>query len=81
MFLIILFVRKRFHPYDGFLVPVYFILYGILRFVVEFFRGDHNPTHVFGLSDQQMFSLLSIAIGIGFYFVLSRRPGARAVAK
>lgn len=78
--LIILFIRKHFHPYDGFLVPVYFILYGILRFIVEFFRGDHNPTHIFNLSDQQIFSLVFIAFGIAVYFLIPRRPGAKKAA-
>ena len=73
----IVMARRRWYPYAGFLVPVYFVLYGVFRFIVEFFRGDHNPVHVFGLSDQQLFSLIFAGVGVALFFLLARRPGAR----
>ncbi len=62
--LIMLAMRKKWHPFEGFTLPAYFTLYGILRFIVEYFRGDHNPTHILSLSDQQVFSLLFSLTGI-----------------
>ena len=74
-------VRERWYPFPGVMIPAYFVLYGILRLVLEFFRGDHNPTH-FGdlLSDQQVFSLLFFVIGAVLFAVIYVRrrqsPGA-----
>ncbi len=73
MCLLIRWIGKRWHPYDGVMVPVYFVMYGTLRFIVEFFRGDHNPTSLFGLSDQQLFSVAFALFGVVMYFVLARR--------
>lgn len=69
---IMLLLRRYWNPYTGFMMPLYFILYGIFRFIVEFYRGDHNPIH-FGLTDQQIFSLLLIVAGIALYHYLKRR--------
>lgn len=73
---IILLLRRYWSPYDGFTMPAYFVLYGLFRFVVEFFRGDHNPVHIFGLSDQQVFSIVFALTGIMlFFFLRTRKPG------
>ncbi|MFP6581551.1 MAG: prolipoprotein diacylglyceryl transferase [Candidatus Hydrogenedentota bacterium] len=69
---IMLSLRKWWNPYTGFTFPMYFIIYGSFRFGLEFLRGDHNPVHAFGLSDQQLFSLGGVVIGIVFFFVLGR---------
>ncbi len=69
---ILLYLRKHWNPFDGFLLPTYFVIYGIGRFVVEFFRGDHNPTHVLDLSDQQIFSV-AFALGSVVLFAIMRR--------
>ena len=79
IFLIMLYLRKKWQPFTGYALPVYFVLYGILRFIVEFFRGDHNPTHFTTLTDQQVFSLLAIVFGIALYFVLRRHAPAKHV--
>lgn len=80
--LLMLALRKKWHPFPGFLLPAYLFLYGVKRFIVEFFRGDHNPTH-FGarLSDQQVFCLIFMAIGAFLFLVVwayhkSKRPTA-----
>jgi phosphatidylglycerol:prolipoprotein diacylglycerol transferase len=53
-------MRKRPHP-DGAILWWYFVLAGIARFVVEFWRTN---THVaFGLSAAQLFSVLMVAVG------------------
>lgn len=71
--LIMLALRKKWHPFPGYLLPAYFVLYGIKRFIVEFFRGDHNPTHFGGhISDQQVFCILFILVGVTL-FVLAQK--------
>jgi phosphatidylglycerol---prolipoprotein diacylglyceryl transferase len=72
---ILLAMRKYWHPFDGFTMPAYLVLYGVFRFIVEFYRGDHNPVHIWGLSDQQLFSLFFAALGVVLFFVLRRRAG------
>jgi prolipoprotein diacylglyceryltransferase len=54
-------------------MPLYFVLYGLFRFVVEFYRGDHNPVRMFNLSDQQVFSLAFAAFGLILFAILWRR--------
>jgi len=80
-FVVMFYVRKRWHPFDGFLMPLYFVMYGIFRFFVEFLRGDHNPTHFGSLSDQQIFCILFVlfALGLFVYFkVTARKPASSA---
>ena len=58
-------------PFRGFVLPTYLVLYGIMRFIVEFFRGDHNPTHFGGhLSDQQVFCIILVFVGGGLFWYL-----------
>ena len=75
----LLLLRKKWYPYVGFQLPIYLIGYGVLRFIVEMYRGDHNPTHFLGLTDQQFFSVVFAILGVVLYFVLRRRPGAYPV--
>lgn len=69
---IMLSLRKWWNPFPGFTLPVYFVLYGIFRFIVEFYRDDDNPILAFGLSDQQLFSLGGAAIGLILFIILAR---------
>lgn len=73
---IMLYSRERWHPVSGYLLPLYFILYGIKRFIVECFRGDGNPTNLgFGLlSNQQVFCIFSILLGAALFLYLRSRP-------
>lgn len=77
IFGMLLLMRKKWHPYKGFTLAVYMVSYGTLRFLVEFLRGDHNPTRIAGLSDQQVFSLLLAGIGLILFFTMRRRPALR----
>ena len=74
---ILLALRRYWNPFPGFTVPAYLVLYGAFRFVVEFYRGDHNPVHMLGLSDQQLFSLAFALLGAGLFVFLKMRaqPG------
>lgn len=71
--LVMLAIRRKWHPFDGFMLFVYFALYGVLRFIIEFFRGDHNPTRLGIVSDQQVFSLLFALLGVVFFFYMKWR--------
>lgn len=71
--LLLLFLRKQWNPFVGFTMPAYLILYGIMRFTVEMFRGDGNPTGLGGgyFTDQQLFSVLSVIVGLVIFLFLS----------
>jgi len=71
--LVLLLLRKKWHPFYGFTMPVYFVFYSTYRFFVEFVRADHNPNH-FGdsFSDQQVFCLVTIVVGILMFFVMKK---------
>lgn len=76
----LLYARKR-RPFIGFTLPLYFILYGVCRFIVEIFRGDGNPTQEFlgvELSSQQVICLIMMAIGAIVGAALYRRRDKRA---
>ena len=59
--LILLYLRRKLVPFPGALLCAYLFLYGAFRFIVEFFRGDHNPIHFGALSDQQLIALATSA--------------------
>lgn len=44
--------------------PIYFISYGIFRFMIEFLRGDHRGSFLPGISPSQFWSLVLFVIGI-----------------
>ena len=73
---ILILLRNRWHPFAGATLAAYFVIYGVFRFVVEFFRGDHNPVHFFSLSDQQLFSIAFSAFGVILFFLLKRVAAA-----
>ncbi|WP_353948383.1 prolipoprotein diacylglyceryl transferase [Sporolactobacillus sp. Y61] len=61
----ILFLIKHRKPFQGFLFLLMLELYSILRFSLEFWRGDSLST-VFNLKTAQVTALLTIIIAIGF---------------
>lgn len=72
--LLLIYIRDEWKPFTGITVPAYFFLHGVMRFFNEIFRGDHNPTELgFGiLSDQQVFCLIEIAIGVFLFFLIRK---------
>lgn len=52
-------------------IGIYFISYGIFRFIIEFFRGDEIRGIIFGLSTSQWISLLLI-LPLGIYNLAAR---------
>ncbi len=70
---ILLALRRYWNPYTGFVLPAYLVIYDIFRFFVEYYRGDQNPVHLFGLTDQQIFSVIFALIGVALFFYLKKR--------
>lgn len=80
----ILFVRhRRGKRFDGELVATGIVLYAILRFVIEFYRGDVPRGMWGGLSTSQWISMPFLGIGAYLYITLYRkaRRRERAAAK
>lgn len=67
--------RKRF---AGHTFALYLISYALVRFAVEFFRGDYGDLTFVGLKPGQALSVLTLAAGVGLFF--SRRPPIPASA-
>jgi phosphatidylglycerol:prolipoprotein diacylglycerol transferase len=64
IFFLLHFYSKKEHK-EGFLVSIYFISYAILRFTIEFFRGDPDRgVQYFGLSNSQLVSICLFIIGV-----------------
>jgi len=64
IFFILYFLYKR-KKFDGQIFSLFLILYGIFRFIIEFFRA--TPKIIFGLSENQILSLIFILVGIIIY--------------
>lgn len=48
----------------GKLLPLYLCLYGVIRFILEFWRGDEHRGFILGLSTSQLISLILFACGL-----------------
>ena len=68
--LFLLFLRNKWHPFDGFTMPVYFCLYSMYRFSVEFLRGDGEVRAWNHLSQQQLICILFFVIGLIMFFIM-----------
>ncbi|MDD5080371.1 MAG: prolipoprotein diacylglyceryl transferase [Candidatus Omnitrophica bacterium] len=71
LFLYFLYTRKK---TDGLTLVLYGMLYGIFRFIIEFFRGDDRGG-LFGLSTSQIVSILVVlfAFVVLFYVVENKK--------
>jgi phosphatidylglycerol:prolipoprotein diacylglycerol transferase len=72
LFFVLIYLRNHWRPFHGSIFTLYFMLYGVFRFFLEMIRGDHNPTHFFNLTDQQIFSIIAFVVA-AFLFVALRR--------
>jgi phosphatidylglycerol:prolipoprotein diacylglycerol transferase len=73
---VLLATEKRGRPYPGRTFWSYMLLYGISRFIIEFYRGDaRGLVHLVGntLSTSQFVSLLIVPLSIVMLFYLGRR--------
>ena len=78
IFGLLILLRRYWNPFSGFLMPTYLAAYGVYRFIIEIFRGDHNPVHLLNLSDQQIIAILVAVFGVALYFYLQWRGKARS---
>jgi phosphatidylglycerol---prolipoprotein diacylglyceryl transferase len=58
---------------DGSVILAYIAGYSILRFIVEFFRGDERGGFALGLSPSQWIAIAALAISITGYFYVKNK--------
>jgi phosphatidylglycerol:prolipoprotein diacylglycerol transferase len=75
----LLLLERRGRPFAGRTFWTYILLYGVSRFVIEFYRGDDRGMLFGTLSTSQSVSLVLVPLAIVMLFVLSRgtRPAPR----
>ena len=74
IFLVLLWLDKKYKRFDGFTALVLFMLYPAARFTVEFFRRYYDETGVYlGLTHNQYLSLSLFAASLAGMVVLWRR--------
>ena len=84
---LLLVTEKKGRPFQGRTFWSYMVLYGISRFVIEFFRGDERGSVFGAVSTSQFISLVLVPLAIAMLIYLSRRTsdpmpmGARAVRR
>ena len=66
--------ERRGRPFPGRTFWSYLLLYGISRFVIEFYRGDSRGMVFNVLSTSQFVSVVLVPLSIVMLVVLSRRP-------
>lgn len=82
-FFILFFILRR-KKFDGQVFSFYIINYSIIRYFVEFYRGDHpekafliqNPSPYLSFSLPQLFCILGVIGGMILYFILKKRKSA-----
>ena len=70
--IVLLTTERRGTPFDGRTFWLYMLLYGVSRFVVEFYRGDDRGT-IMGISTSQFVSLLIVPLAVLMLVRLRRR--------
>jgi phosphatidylglycerol:prolipoprotein diacylglycerol transferase len=80
--ILLLVTEKRGRPFPGRTFWGYMFLYGISRFIIEFYRGDPRGM-IAGFSTSQFVSLIIVPLSLVMLVLLSRRftPDAKAAAK
>jgi len=82
-FFILFLILKR-KKFDGQVFSFYIINYSIIRFFVEFYRGDHpekaflihNASPYLSLSFPQFFCILGLIAGVVLFFILRKKKSA-----
>lgn len=70
-----LFLTYKKKSFDGQILALYLILYGFLRFMLEFWRGVTPPLPYVGLTWNQIITLGMILIGTALFVYLKRNYG------
>lgn len=71
IFLVLHKLYKKSHK-DGHIFLIYLILYSVLRFLIEFFRGDDRGNFFFGMSPAQNISIVILLVALTL-FISSKR--------
>jgi len=66
--------ERRGRPFPGRTFWSYMLLYGISRFIIEFYRGDNRGMVFDVLSTSQFVSIILVPLAIVMLVVLGRRP-------
>lgn len=64
---------------EGELIWYYMLIYPVVRFVLEFFRGDAIRGFLFGLSTSQWISIILFCIAVFKLFLWKGKKGSKAV--
>ncbi len=75
---VLLLTEKQGRPFPGRTFWSYMFLYGVTRFIIEFYRGDSRGTIDFlqmSLSTSQFVSLLIVPLSLVMLALLGRRGG------
>jgi len=81
-FVLFLILKKK--RFDGQVFSLYIINYSIIRYFVEFYRGDHpdkaflfrNPSPYLSLSVPQLFCILALIAGVALLLILRKKKSA-----
>jgi phosphatidylglycerol---prolipoprotein diacylglyceryl transferase len=66
--------ERRGRPFPGRTFWSYMLLYGISRFIIEFYRGDSRGMVFDAVSTSQFVSIILVPLAVVMLFVLGRRP-------
>lgn len=78
LFLVFLWMRRKKRPVGSYL-SVFFIWYGIVRFILDFYRATDGvivDSRYFGMTPAQYFSLLMVAAGVWVWVTKVRKKPA-----
>lgn len=74
-----LYIKRKF---DGQMVALYLISYSVMRFLVEFLRGDADRRIWFGfISTGQALSLFTVCLGIWIYSAMRNKKATESLKK
>jgi phosphatidylglycerol:prolipoprotein diacylglycerol transferase len=71
---VLLLFERRGRPFPGRTFWSYMLLYGVSRFIIEFYRGDSRGMVFDVMSTSQFFSIVLVPLAIVMLVVLGRRP-------
>jgi phosphatidylglycerol:prolipoprotein diacylglycerol transferase len=71
----LLITERRGRPFAGRTFWLYVLLYGISRFIIEFYRGDDRGV-ILGVSTSQFVSLIAVPVAIAMLIRLRSRAAA-----
>jgi phosphatidylglycerol:prolipoprotein diacylglycerol transferase len=78
LFIVLWSIRKK-SPFDGFIFALYLFGYGLVRFIIEFFREPDSQLGLFGgivSMGQMLCILMMLAGGCVYFFGWKRKTGA-----